>query len=634
MKRLPVKFVLSAVTFAIFLPAGQFAVADLQEYEPSDVPPKIRNILFSEKSVGFISRRLGERKEEYFILGRKARSLQTVSNDLFFRTFKYRDDIKPRTEQSRSVILKASNGRKYISKYANCSEGRHDAHELWEEERLLEDYVKPCHSISSVEIVGDQLWLGTRIEGRAISWPAEGIIILSLKDGKLAGKINEENGLSGNLVEVIRIDPYSEKIWIATRTGLTVINQNGEIGNKSYFYEDFEPETGIPIFFLTPEFKESNLLATISRKLGIENTMAYYKATQKIPDEVLSEVSPYSYHMGMWATSSGFLPQEMNVLVPFFIDAAWSRKENIKRHAKIRICAFNDKMVVEYLQTANRNDIQDVWTRQCMDKYYKLGLLGEDYNLKREVMLLDKVKKALADIRTGSPSVMKNNRRAPYIISVRGYVYTVLSSTKSLKKMGNLHGFELIKEFFSAFDPEEENNQNYFHGGNELLSTILREFSSYREIELIMREAINKGFLRACEYFENQHEIMHGKYLDAKNAEVMIVSMDKFHNRPNKTISLPPGLRISEREINNTNFNDPCSNAFNSQMKDADVKRGFLKIYYHKLTKRQKELVDRLMSGTYKDPEAEEINKQLREQMRKQPGVREMGIPVFRQRGP
>jgi len=259
-----------------------------------------------------------------------------------------------------------------------------------------------------------------------------------------------------------------------------------------------------------------------------------------------------------------------------------------------------------------------------------MGLLDEDYNIKREAILLEKVKKALADIRTGSPRI----RSLPGGISYEDYVDTVISSTKSLMKMGDLRGFELIREYFEAFDLKTaENNHNYAQGSLNLHSAFLREYSSRKEITPIMLDGIKKGLSGGCSYFDTKHEASYGKHLDAKYAEVMVVSMSKFTHRPKKPISFPPGFRITEEEIEKITIDDPCADAFDSQMKNENVKKDFLENYYPKLTKRQKETADSLLAGTYKGPDAEEMKKQLREQMRNQHEGRGSGVMIFRQPG-
>lgn len=628
MNRPPVQLTLLFLVITALL----FATNDVfagPEYDASDITPRIENILFTKEAVGFVTK-VYPRQIKYYIYDRKSWSLKPVKKEWFLKKFDVRHTPEPSVEKGPTTTLRASNGLEFRTEGGYCFENqKKQVHKLWLGGMLIKDHADPCRKITAVEAVDDKLWLGTVYQGGTGN-KDRGLVIQSLKDGKLIKEITQKDGLSLNNILIIRHDPYTGKFLAAAHRGLSLINKYGKVEKTGFFYEDFDPDTGKPVFYIKKSFKESNLLAGIERNLGVEDTMAYYKAVQTIPKDVLSEVSPYSYYMGSWSTSSHFLPQEMNVLVPFFLEAAQSDRKDNKLSAQIRICAFNDKRVIRHIQTLALAERPNLWTRRCIDKYAKLGLLDDDYKIDREEALLKKLIKALADIRPDNPSFTHH----PAAISGTNYAGIVISSTESLIKMGNFQSFELIKKFYEAFDLKTaENNQDYMQESLTLYSSLLRGYSFRKKIKPIVIEGIKKGLMNGCMYFDTNYEHSYGKQLGAKYAEIMLVSIDKFHNVQKKPISLPPGFHITEEEIEKITVDDHCGDAFGSQMKNKNVKKDFLKNYYPKLTKRQKKMADSLLDGSYKSPGADDIKKQLREHLRKQPDVTGMGIPFFRQRG-
>lgn len=626
MKRLPVKFVLLILTLAIYSQAGQYAVANRGQELKNDIP-YIRNILFSEKSIGFISRKRGTKKENYFILVRKAASLQSVSKDLFFKSFDYREDIIPTKAQKLFTILKASNGREYKTKNAYCAEFSHETHKLWEKERLLEDHVKPCHSISSVEIVGEQLWLGTRTDGEGKEYDADGIIIISLKDSKLLGKIDKETGLHGNLVRVIRLDPYSGKIWAATGVGLAVINKNHKVETRDYLYEDFDPGTGKPVFYLTSKFKKSILLAVIARQNGVRKTAGYYEAVKKISNKVRSQFTLHLYRETSGIHSKKFLPEEMNVLVPFFIDAANPESDDHTTSPLSFLCSFNDARVLDYFTSIQiKNPFKDRFlhgfadtsARNCIDKYARLDFLDDSYKSKRAAKLLGKEIKALAEIRSG------------HAHSNWGSTKRALEAATSLKQMGDIRGFSLLEEHLASFDLKKASVDNgYLEGTTVLYTQIVSQLSWPKEITSTILNGIKKGFLYGCRYFDTSNETLYGKHLDAKYAGAIVIAMDLADERPHYLPLYWTGREIySPKEINKLIITDPCAEAFTSQVRNETIKKDFIDNYYPKLTNRQKELADRLISGQYQ-PDVEKIRRKLREQIQKKRGGAGIAIRVF-----
>src|SRR5205807_1766244 len=89
-----------------------------------------------------------------------------------------------------SVSLTASNGTEFETQNAYCSEGENTQHALSMKGAAIPNHVEPCTSISAVEVVGNQLWLGTRLDGEYGDYPAQGLVVQTMKDGKLLKKLD------------------------------------------------------------------------------------------------------------------------------------------------------------------------------------------------------------------------------------------------------------------------------------------------------------------------------------------------------------------------------------------------------------------------------------------------------------
>ena len=82
---------------------------------------------------------------------------------------------------------------------------------------------------SALEIIGQQAWVGTAEAGTYRSYGGVGIIVIGLNDGKEIRRITTKDGLSGNLINLIRNDPYGSSIWVATNYGVDELHQSGKI---------------------------------------------------------------------------------------------------------------------------------------------------------------------------------------------------------------------------------------------------------------------------------------------------------------------------------------------------------------------------------------------------------------------
>lgn len=358
-----------------------------REPEEWDTLPQVEIIRFSKDAIGFMAS-----DHRFFILYRKSKSFRNLDQNTFSGLFPASENRKPaeilrHTGVGSTVLLRASDGTEYKTQNAYCSEGEDDHHTLFYEGNTVTDNIDPCHSVSALEIVGDQLWLGTRHDGEYGDYPAEGIVIQSLKSTKLIRKLDTNAGLTGNLIRIIRKDPYNGTIWIATEQGFNTIDQNFKIINSQYFYEDFDNQTGKSTVFLSPSQQQSNPLAVIQRQLAIDKPKEFYDSVKQIPHDKLKDFSLYNLHAGIYSglnarsIEESFASKEMNILVPFFIEASKSTDKSVRESARGMLCMFNDKQVIDFFIDLEKiapsaSDPTGQWiARECINKYGKLGLL-------------------------------------------------------------------------------------------------------------------------------------------------------------------------------------------------------------------------------------------------------------------
>jgi hypothetical protein len=535
-----------------------------REPEPWDTLPQVETIRFSNDAVGFVTA-----DHRYFIINRQSKLFRNLNQSTFFGFFPEAGEGTPSeilndTGIGSLVLLRASNGTEYKTKNAYCSEGEDEHHGLFHKGKSVTDNIEPCHSISALEIVGDQLLLGTRLDGEYGDYPAEGIVIQSLKSAKRVRKLDASAGLTGNLIRVIRKDPHNKTIWIATEQGLNTIDQNFRIIDSQYFHEDFDIQTGKSTVFLISSPRQSNPLAVIQRQLAVDKPKEFYDAVKEIPDDKLKKFSFYNFHSGIYSeinshsVERSFIFNEMNILIPFFIQSSQSPDNSARQSALGMLCMFNDERVIGFFMDLERNASSDStgqWAaRDCLDKYGKLGLLKENESSQRIAILLNRERIALATIKSARPDDL-----GPYDAG-----RTVIHSARSLKKMGNMDGMQLINEYFLASDGSRRDGGLYdtvvqhLYYDDEILPAVLAGLKRLR----------TDDFYRGCGYL-----IRHARY-DAAYAEAVLIGLE--HATRNYT-------------------KNTCEEAFRFQMQDAVVKEEFMRQFYPAFTPSQKAIADVLL---------------------------------------
>lgn len=571
--------------FIVFLccaPQGLNAGRDPEDW---DTLPQIQNLTFSNDSIGFSTS-----DSRFFILDRQSESLSQIESDTFLQRFPDSKSQKPSDVLNNSgtgptVLLRTSSGIEFQTQNAYCAEGENARHSLSRDGKVLKDHVKPCHSISAVEKVGAQLWLGTRQDSEYGHYPAEGIVVQSLDSGKLIRKINSKNGLAGDLVRVIRQDPHADLVWVGTEQGLSRLNKKLEIVRSHYFYEDFDPQTGRSAVFLATQRRISNPFALTQRRISSQRPKAFYEAVRGIPQPTLQRYAPYFLRGGITFSANvhdvetAFVPQEMNVLAPFFIEAAAASNS----WAINMVCMFNDNRAVEFfLDLGKKTDAYGSRQRapeDCLDKYGQLGLLNQSQSSGRVDELLNRMRRSLNAFKRSSPGNISSSGN-PQPLGSYHAMREVYESAESLKKLGDMRGMQLINDYFAISDGRPQDGTLYegvvqhFQNDDEIVPAVLSGLKNLQTGNLS----------RGCSYLNMKYMVHKDRY-DAQYAEAIVIALEHVTNQS----------ETMRRSGNADDARSACRDALQSQLQDLKVKDEFMKRIYHSLPSVQKAIVDGIL---------------------------------------
>lgn len=323
------------------------------EFMASDTLPRIGRLVFSEESVGFVPRDRNAfynyEQPRWFIYVRGSRELVPASFEEFNQNF----NIPENDEGSNSHIgderqLYASSGEAFTSHSAYCDEGASIHRRLIHDGEEIENHVSPCKSIHSLEIIDDELLLGTGYVGeRGIRGSGEGIVVQDLASGDLVAHLDGETGLPGSSIEILRRDPYTGDLWVVTLRGFARLSAELELKETYYFHETFDPESKRPRTFLTDHYQAPDPFAVLSRELGIEDHSGFYEAVQEIPESIREDFRLYSVFMGSMLST----PPEFEPLTPFLVRAARTGNESSIRTAVHMLCGIKGSRHHDFLDS-------------------------------------------------------------------------------------------------------------------------------------------------------------------------------------------------------------------------------------------------------------------------------------------
>lgn len=460
------------VAAALALACLSFPPARATEWNGDDLMPQYHRISFSSASVGLVSS-----DGRFFVFAKRSVEFRQVTEGEFDGLLPKREPARPYEEltaDSKSRVLYASDGTKFLSRKAYCAEGQSFHHDLQEGGRLIRDAVDPCDEITSVEIVGDQLWLGTFLPDEGQNDPGEGVVVQSASDGTLLKKIP----IPG-MVRAVRRDPYSGNIWATTNLAFFEISPTYAILSKNYLREDFDPTTERPTIFLSSAPKSSNELAIEERLLGANDARAFFAASLRVSTSTLQDLSLYKINMGYFGSNllfgreKAFVSPDGNALVPFVVASARSGNE----FAMLMVCAFDDPRVASFLQSLDIEGIGPGFFRRtgeflgkkgkdarvlvmhaadCTAKYSNLGLFAPQAVATRLDRMAKQEESALKSV-TASSNPWKAADE-------------VVQTARELEKARDVRGMALINDYFKYAAGEERDALLY--------DRVMQEFSN------------------------------------------------------------------------------------------------------------------------------------------------------------
>lgn len=312
------------------------------EFQDIDTLPYVENILFSPSSVGVVSQ-----DGRLFRLDRQTHDVQQLDGPTLAQQFPQPWPPKPSDPpRSAPTILRATNGEEFEQTPGYCDEGVEEAHVLQFQQHRFPDVLKPCSTVTALEIIGSQLWLGTATFGEGGNGKAEGVVVQALQKRQKVQSITAKSGLTGGAIRMLRDDPFTKTVWVATERGLNQIDRSFHVTWSGYWYEEFEPSSRKSQTRLSATPKVSDPFAVLGRELGVEDWRAFSRAVEQVSPAERSKLRLYDFHM---YGSRRSLSPDLNHLVPFFLQAVQSHVEAVHFFGITNICKFDDPRVRTFL---------------------------------------------------------------------------------------------------------------------------------------------------------------------------------------------------------------------------------------------------------------------------------------------
>lgn len=552
------------------------------EAELWDTLPALTQINFSSAAVEF-----GAADGRQFVLTRADRSFHGASQQV----------SSGQQAQATAAGFITSDGRKVTTKDPNCSaEGDNSPHTLALDGLPIKDQCKPCSTISAAETTNDMLWLGTRFDGEYGASPAEGIVVQSLKDGVLVAKLSRENGLTGNLVRLIRKDPFTGNLWAVSNAGINEISPDAKIISSGYMYEDFNPADGSSSVFLSSVPIASNPLAVLERKMGVARAKDYYAAALTIPKDTRSCLNLYDVYPTPPCdykfdseTDRQFLPSAFNALLPFVSETLLSSRETGIYEALHVLCRMNDRKAYDLLREIEKtlplrnrhvDRYVDITVKECLRKHESLGLAPSTETKQRADALAEQIIDMLGKVRSAGLS-----EEAYYSYMRNNTTYspdTVIEAVKALYKMGDIRGMELLNAHFEASTGSDADANLFDRMGGSMWY--------YDEIAPAMMAGLEKiiGFRASsgCQYFDMTYKQDRPSRFNAGSLPAILAALEN---------AVPE--KVPHQPEQATGVRNACRPAFLSQVKNPAVKTEFFRKYYPQLTPARQKLAADLLRG-------------------------------------
>lgn len=470
----------------------------------------------------------------------------------------------------------------------DCYHSKKSVHVLKYGGAVIKDQADPCDSISSAEIENGRLWLGTRgVSGYGES-PGKGIAVQALSDGTHIGTISKQDGLTSNLVRVVKLDPYTGYLWVATQLGINQISPELEVLYALYLYEDFDKDGACAVQGSTIP-APNNFIAIYQRILNVKDKRKFYEAAMTIPPEMrpcFGIMALAGWSVGYCSAAgdypnSSFLPPQFNVLAPFAMEAADFSPEKIWDTVS-HLCIFGDKavaaMIADHATDAAFAARAGDSGGQCIYNFKEAGLFPDKPSEAKVKAALRRISKSLSQFKL---SVMKENGSPDFKAGAEA-----IGAAAALAEAGCPRGVELLNEFFIRVRPGNGNNPEVLlfsdaaqklHYRDEFLPGILAG------VERFYGEPVQQGCL-----------FLDVTYPDASNKNRLGVKQLTSLVKAVENATHPEWIPHQPSQADGAY--KTCRAAAVSQLRDKTVREEFLKSVYPGLALAYKRIADALLA--------------------------------------
>ena len=569
-----------------------FAPSVYAGLEPSswDYLPRIDGISFTTAVVGFSSTD-GRR----MILDKETGGFQQVSPEeyaLVMRGAKGGKAADPaESEAGAAATLYTSSGNIVFQTINDDCYGDESkkVHTLKLAGTAINDVVDPCDSISSAEIEGERLWLGTLSKGGYGEFPGKGLVVQSLAAGAHIRTISKRDGLTSNLIRVVKLDPYTGYIWVATQLGIDQISPELDVLYSLYLYEDFDENGGCAVQGSTVP-TQNNFIAIFQRVLNVKNKKKFYDAALTIPREMwpcFNVAALTGWSLGYCSQggdypNASFLAPQFNVLAPFAMEAADFSPDKIW-NTLAHLCIFGDKDVAALI--ADHATDEAFAARggdnggQCIYNYKEAGLFPNKPSEAKVKAALGRISKSLSQFKL---SVMKENETPDFNSGANA-----INSAAALAEAGSPRGVELLNEFFMRVRSGNGNNPE------------VMLFSDAAQ-KLHYRDEFLPGIIAGVEKFYGAPVQQGCIYLDVTSPEENKKNRAGVKQLASLLKAVENAMHpewIPHQPSQAQGAYEACSKAAVSQLKDKAVREEFLETVYPGLVPAYKKVADSLLSG-------------------------------------
>ena len=369
------------------------------EYSDEDILPDIKEILFSNESIGFIAAGTNypkKKSESYFLLFRNKALGQEVELEEFRSIFAAQMANVSVDTKSKETLL-TSDGFSYevdskkklcgwvadVSEYEKKhkdSLGDKPYHTMKSGNEIIPTHVHLCYQINAVEHVNENLWIGTGYGGDHWNHVGQGVVIQNRKTGELVKNLKE----MGAWTSQIKLDPYSGDVWVASSHIINRITGDGNPVSRYQFFKEFDSSTGMPRFFLSGKTEKTNPLAVIASYMTDDNAEALAKLSKTIPKDDAYAFSLYNFHMCCAFMPNDYFPESMNAMVPLIINELQTVIEELALiegtyHPEVdffitrwtqTLCEFDDPLVLPFIKSIDvqKTGISPGFVNSCIEK--------------------------------------------------------------------------------------------------------------------------------------------------------------------------------------------------------------------------------------------------------------------------